>query len=53
MRFTSRDAIWLQRLGRALVNTTGSTIMHLADVIRGVKFENGVRVDINDSRVAA
>ena len=26
---------------------------HLADVIRGVKFENGVRVDTNDSRVAA
>ena len=25
----------------------------LADVIRGVKFENGVRVDTNDSRVAA
>ena len=26
---------------------------HLADVIRGVKFENGVGVDTNDSRVAA
>ena len=26
---------------------------HLADVIRGVKFENGVRLDTNDSRVAA
>ena len=26
---------------------------HLADVIRGVKFENGVLVDTNDSRVAA
>jgi len=26
---------------------------HLADVIRGVKFKNGVRADTNDSRVAA
>jgi transposase-like protein len=26
---------------------------HLADVIRGVKFENGVRTDTKDSRVAA
>jgi putative transposase len=25
---------------------------HLADVIRGVKFENGVRVDTEDSRAA-